>query len=69
MQHWNEWIDWAAKGFASFIAYQIWRNLSGLYHSIEHLNTKMAVVLERTLRHTKEIDKLDTRIRKVEDKI
>jgi hypothetical protein len=42
-----------------FVAYDVASSIRGLRDSVEQLNTRLAVVLERIEQHEKRIDKLE----------
>jgi hypothetical protein len=69
MENWGAFADWAAKGILGGICLYGVRILSQMKNSIEALNEKVATIIERTDWHTKEIDRLDQRITRIEEKL
>lgn len=59
-------VDWAIKGSVGGICAYGVHLLSQMKNSIDLLNDKMAKIIERTEWHTREIDKLEYRINKLE---
>lgn len=60
-------VDWALKGFIGLCVVQGVRILSGMKISIDELNNKMATIMERTNWHSKDIDRLEKRITRLEE--
>lgn len=62
----QEWISWALQ--ALLLAVYTWgvSELKGLSTSVQELNVKMAVVVERDSSRSIQIDKLENRVEKLE---
>lgn len=74
--HLSEWIDWAIRGVIGFLCLQllqtfkdIRQSLLDMKNSVVDLNNHMSVMIERTSHHSVEIERLDGRISRVEDKL
>lgn len=66
---WPEFIDWTFKAIISgglIIGVNI---INRLTTSVESLNVKIAVLIERTENHAKVIEKHDERISEIEKKV
>jgi hypothetical protein len=69
MKDFPHFMQWAFEGIiAGGIIYGV-GILGGLKKSIEELNIKMALVIERMTHHEKAIDKHDERLAKIEERI
>jgi prefoldin subunit 5 len=65
---WNVFIDWALKAVLGGVAFHGVHVLSEMKKSIDSLNNKMAKLIERTEWHSKEIDRIEARILRLEEK-
>lgn len=63
----QETIQYVFYGLISFIAAWGVAVLAGMKSSIETLNVKIAIVIERSDQHDKILDKHDSRLSKLED--
>lgn len=63
----NQFIQWAFYGFISFGAYTAVNTLGQLKDSVNELNEKLAVVLEKTAWHEKQIMDHGDRLKTVEE--
>lgn len=66
MNDWNNVLDWLAKAFIGVVISQGVRILSEMKKSVDKLNVQVGQIIERTEWHSKEIDKLDTRVNRLE---
>lgn len=66
MLQWSDMVDWAVKGLLGAVCIQAVRILSQMKVSIDALNKKVATIIERTSWHSKELDKLEKRIERLE---
>lgn len=66
MQDWNIVLDWVAKAALGVIISQGVRILSKMKDSVDKLNVQVGQIIERTEWHSKEIDRLDTRVNRIE---
>lgn len=67
--HWGDFIDWILKGVLGGICAYGVHILGAMKKSIDDLNVKVGTIIERTDWHTKEIDRLDSRVTRLEEKI
>lgn len=65
---WNLFVDWAFKAILGGIVFYGVHVLSEMKKSIDTLNSKVSQMIERTEWHTKEIDRLEFRISRIEEK-
>lgn len=64
----DHWVNWALQLLLVLsISYGV-NVVGGLKGSIDDLNVKVATVIERTLNHEKEIDTLNKRVDRIEDR-
>lgn len=63
-----EFIDWAIKGILGGVCFYAVNLLSQMKSSIDRLNDQVARIIERTEWHSKDIDKLDKRVVRVEER-
>lgn len=68
MENWQSLIDWIMKAILGGIFSYAVHILSEMKNSIESLNEKVAKVIERTEWHSKELEKLDYRMTRIEEK-
>lgn len=61
-----EFIDWAIKAILGGACVYAVNLLSQMKSSIDHLNDQVARIIERTEWHSKDIDKLDKRVDRME---
>lgn len=64
--HLNEMIQYGFYGLMSFVATWGVAVLSNMKTSIDTLNIKLAIVIERSDHHDKMLDRHDTRLSKLE---
>lgn len=69
MQDWPNYFDWVIKALIGAVCAYGVHILDQMRRSIDTLNESMAKIVERTEWHTKEIEKLDERVQRVEVKI
>lgn len=68
-KHLVDFVDWILKaGLAGVCGYGV-HILGEMKKSIDALNVKVGTIIERTDWHTKEIERLDDRITRLEDKL
>lgn len=68
METWASFADWASKAFLGGVCVYGVNVLTQMKNSIDSLNDKVARLIERTDWHSRELEKLDHRISKIEDK-
>lgn len=66
MNDWNNVLDWAAKAVLGLIISQGVKVLSEMKKSVDKLNVQVGTIIERTDWHSKEIDRLDARVNRME---
>ena len=66
MDDWNIILDWIAKAVLCVIVSQGVKILSDMKKSVDKLNVQVGTIIERTEWHSKEIDRLDTRMNRLE---
>lgn len=66
---WNVFMDWGFKALLGGVILHGVHVLSGIKVSVDLLNNKMAEIIERTQWHSKEINRLEVRITRLEDGI
>ncbi len=64
---WNLFIDWMLKALLGGVVLHGVHILSEMKKSIDSLNNKMAEIIERTAWHSKEINRLESRITRLEE--
>jgi hypothetical protein len=69
MQDWSNYFDWAMKASMGAVGAYGVHILGQMKRSIDELNQSMAKIIERTEWHTKEIERLDERVQRVEVKV
>lgn len=68
MPKWSDFVSWVFFGLIAYFGYQLTSSVDKMSDSIADLNVKMAVVVERDQAQSKEIDRLDKRVEKLEVK-
>lgn len=63
---WAEFADWAIKATLGGICFYGVNILSQMKNSIDGLNDKVSTIIERTEWHSRDIEKLDKRVTRVE---
>ena len=63
---WEQFLDWGLKALLGAICVQGVNILSQMKKSIDDLNSKVAIIIEKTDWHSKELDKLENRVTKLE---
>lgn len=66
MQTWTSFIDWASKGIIGAVCMYGVHVLSQMKNSIDSLNEKVARIIERTEWHSRELEKLENRVIRLE---
>ena len=64
--HWSDFFDWMLKAVAGGVGTYMVHILSEVKKSIDSLNERVAKVLERSEWHSKELDRLETRVERLE---
>jgi prefoldin subunit 5 len=64
---WDIFVDWMLKALLGGVVLHGVHILSEMKKSIDALNNKMAKIIERTEWHSKEIDRLDQRMTRLEE--
>lgn len=58
----SQFVQWAFYGLISGCAVYLTSVLSGLKNSVDELNIKIAIVIEKTNAHEKRIEKIEDKI-------
>lgn len=61
MIQWNEFAQWVFYGLIGFAAVYVARTMELLRRSVEKLNVRIAVVIEKTTNHEKRITKIENK--------
>lgn len=61
MIQWNEFAQWVFYGLVGFAAVYVARTMELLRRSVEKLNVRIAVVIEKTTNHEKRITKIENK--------
>lgn len=59
MESWQQFAQWMFYGVLSFVALYLARTMELMRRSIERLNIRIAVVIEKTANHEKRITKIE----------
>ncbi len=66
MPKWSEFVSWIFFGLLTYFGYQLTTSVDKMSDSVQELNVKMAVMVERDNRQELDLEKLGTRVEKLE---
>lgn len=66
MPKWSDFVSWAFFGLIAYFGYQLTTSVEKMSDSVQELNVKMAVMVERDNRQELDLEKLGTRVEKLE---
>lgn len=68
MPQWKDFVSWVFFGMLAFYGYSISSNMDKITDSIGQLNINVAVVVEKVSAQGKELERIDTRVIRLEHK-